>query len=149
MKRIMLILAVGVLATLASCKKQGCTDTFADNFDAEAEENDGTCTYSTDLVFYLNDTRYNYYDDKPDFYAPFHLFIDDKKIGELSISALSFQTYESAPDCETTTGGILKYKHSMTSKLGDLTIQIKDQLGNSHGSKFFYTGHGECQAVLL
>ena len=43
-----LVIAAGVLATtFTSCKKKGCTDEAATNYNAEAEKDDGTCTYDT------------------------------------------------------------------------------------------------------
>ena len=51
MKRIQIVLAAAFLitVTMQSCskKEQGCDDSTACNFDADAEENDGTCTYAT------------------------------------------------------------------------------------------------------
>lgn len=51
MKRIQTVLAAALLitVTMQSCskKEQGCDDSLACNFDADAEENDGTCTYAT------------------------------------------------------------------------------------------------------
>jgi len=51
MKRIQTVLAAALLITITmqSCskKEQGCNDSVACNFDADAEENDGTCTYAT------------------------------------------------------------------------------------------------------
>jgi len=43
-----LILFMG-LAMLSSCKKNGCTDETADNYDNNAKTDDGTCTY-TDIM---------------------------------------------------------------------------------------------------
>ena len=151
MKKFLLMFALGALVTLNfSCKKQGCTDEFADNYSEDAEEDDFSCSYSTDLVLYLNDSRYTYYDDKSDFYAPFHFYIDGTKIGELSISSSTFQTYSAAPTCDSTNGTFI-YNHTRDNKNGDVTIDIIDQLGNAHGSvtKSIFLSDGACQAVLL
>lgn len=43
-----LVIATGVLATtFTSCKKKGCTDEVATNYNSEAEKDDGTCEYDT------------------------------------------------------------------------------------------------------
>ena len=46
MKKSLLLLSLGVI-TLASCKKEGCTDPDALNYNEEAKKDDGTCTYFT------------------------------------------------------------------------------------------------------
>lgn len=46
MKKSLLLLSLGVI-TLASCKKEGCTDPNALNYNGEAKKDDGTCTYFT------------------------------------------------------------------------------------------------------
>lgn len=40
-------LFIGV-AGLSSCKKEGCTDAIATNYDEDADEDDGTCEYVSD-----------------------------------------------------------------------------------------------------
>ncbi len=46
MKKIILMLVMGVTAiAITSCKKEGCTDETALNYDAEAKEDNGTCEY--------------------------------------------------------------------------------------------------------
>ena len=47
---------VGITA-LASCKKKGCTDPTADNFQTEAEKDNGTCEYTTEGNVTLNFTH--------------------------------------------------------------------------------------------
>lgn len=42
------MLIVGVLSTTASCKKEGCTDVNAINYNEEAKKDDGSCEYPTD-----------------------------------------------------------------------------------------------------
>ena len=36
---------IGMTLTLTSCKKEGCTDINANNYDQEADKDDGNCTY--------------------------------------------------------------------------------------------------------
>ncbi len=54
------LLFIGSTALLTSCKKKGCTDEYATNYDALAEKDDGTCLI-TDCLSPANDiTPTNY-----------------------------------------------------------------------------------------
>lgn len=154
MKNILLFGSLGLMLLFTACKKQGCTDDLASNFDSEAEKDDGSCEYSTDMIFYLNSARETYYNDKPDFYAPFHLYVDGAKIGEISVSSANFQTYETAPACGSTGGGTLNYTHTWGNKEGNVVVTIKDQLDNSHGTisvnvDKLFSSDNSCEGVLL
>ena len=48
MNKVLVILTVASLAVLPSCKKKGCTDSTAINYDSEAEKDDGSCEYDHD-----------------------------------------------------------------------------------------------------
>ena len=45
-----LFFAFCILISLASCKKKGCTDVYAENYDTEAEKDDESCTYLSDKL---------------------------------------------------------------------------------------------------
>ena len=42
----LLILTLAGASVFTSCKKKGCTDHHAENFDAKAKKDDGSCTYA-------------------------------------------------------------------------------------------------------
>ena len=45
MKRLLSYVFVAAVFTLSSCKKEGCTDLDATNFELDANSDDGSCTY--------------------------------------------------------------------------------------------------------
>ena len=45
MKTLKIVLVAGILALGTACKKEGCTDPAATNFNEEAKKDDGSCTY--------------------------------------------------------------------------------------------------------
>jgi hypothetical protein len=46
----LVILAGTMTLTQTGCKKEGCTDATATNYDEKADEDDGTCTYERDAL---------------------------------------------------------------------------------------------------
>jgi hypothetical protein len=53
LKTIGLIILVGISATLfTGCKKSGCTNRDAKNYDSKAKESDGSCKFEGQLVFW-------------------------------------------------------------------------------------------------
>lgn len=47
-----IFIALLTVFTITSCKKSGCIDEQATNFDAEATADDGTCQYGSNIVFW-------------------------------------------------------------------------------------------------
>lgn len=45
-------IALLTVFTISSCKKSGCTNELATNFDSEATADDGTCQYGSNIVFW-------------------------------------------------------------------------------------------------
>jgi len=54
---VVLIVVLGL--AFVSCKKKGCTDITADNYQSSATVDDGSCTYSGSTVFWFDDITAN------------------------------------------------------------------------------------------
>ena len=109
----LVLLFVAGLSVSGCNNKNGCTDATAANFDAEAEEDDGSCTYQATLVFRvlleagcgnvqiilngsLNTT------------IPATTSISDVEVSNTSISvAAGTFNYEVRDDCDTWTGEVV------------------------------------------
>jgi hypothetical protein len=50
MKKSIIILAALIGTTAISCKKEGCTDSTANNYNSKAKKDDGSCTYDNNVV---------------------------------------------------------------------------------------------------
>jgi len=55
-----ILLAAAMLFVLTGCKKEGCTDSTATNYDADAKKDDGSCTYAT--VTYTTPATFDFTD---------------------------------------------------------------------------------------
>jgi hypothetical protein len=64
MKHLLVILALTSVAFMApSCKKEGCTNSSACNYDPDAEKDDGTCVNKGTVTFWqINNSGYDYTD---------------------------------------------------------------------------------------
>jgi hypothetical protein len=52
MKKLLLLLAIPVALSITGCKKQGCVDPIATNYSDAAKKDDGSCTYTSKLIFW-------------------------------------------------------------------------------------------------
>ncbi|MFK8038879.1 MAG: hypothetical protein AB8B74_11350 [Crocinitomicaceae bacterium] len=91
MKKIFFIPAF--LLLIISCKKEGCTDPTALNYNVEAKKDDNSCTYEevikdykSDVIFYWDQAVSNYLFDE-DYYSVY-IYID-----ETLMSSVGHQNY--------------------------------------------------------
>ena len=54
--------SVLMLTTLNACKKEGCTDSFATNYDEKADSDNGTCTYTGTIQFWYGKSASDWLD---------------------------------------------------------------------------------------
>ncbi len=120
MKRIGLLVFVGFIGLgigLTSCDKpvKGCMDAMAKNFNANAEEDDGSCIFTADLVFWYNFPTSNFLEVFG--HTELHYYLDEKIIGEGGIK----EPFIHAPDC-----------------FADSTISTSVDLANVKSKSFSY-----------
>jgi hypothetical protein len=127
MKRFkLLFLPLLFLFIAASCVKKGCTDDLAENYDAEAEENDQTCTYAGNVVFWclpaISDSLKN---------IEGHVMLKFELEGEIIDSITTETFFAAAGECGLTgtktikrefTGNSERYYHYRVKGLNNTTI---------------------------
>jgi hypothetical protein len=60
-RNVLFIIAIIAFFTYNSCKIEGCTDSTAVNYEAKANEDDGSCNYEGYAIFWV-DTSYGFND---------------------------------------------------------------------------------------
>jgi hypothetical protein len=126
MKKISLfVLAIALLplATLNSCKTEGCTNRDAKNFNGDADKDDGSCTFQGRVVFWFNKEVSDELIDL-DVYSLVY-YIDGKQVG----TSLSSQSTNSSADCGQL--GFVTYTQDLgKSKSKKVSYKIEDQDGD-------------------
>lgn len=146
MKKIYSIAALALVFSLASCEPQGCTDTAADNYDAEAEKDDGTCEYTAEMLFYCDSVRTRALEND-NVNTPVDIYVNDKKIG-----SLNYYNYikDAPPECgddysnETYQEAVQHTFTLIKPKEDAVMIEIKDKSGEVVASSNTLIEAGEC-----
>ncbi|MFM2284803.1 MAG: hypothetical protein RLZZ543_300 [Bacteroidota bacterium] len=125
-----------------SCKKEGCTDADADNYDSAAKTDDGSCLYTGEVVFWYNGVSSDNMD--LDGITSLTYYLNGEIVG--SSSATVFWT--GAPSCGQA-GSITVSKDLGSDYSKSYTYSVKDQDGVLiwDGTQVF-TGN-ECTKVEL
>lgn len=129
---------------LYSCKPEGCTDPIAVNYNADAEKDNGSCSYEANLAIWLDETTADLYESEDDDLYLFDIFLEGEKIGEHPL----FRTKELFPDCGDTS--CFNHTISMNSKnQNGLRIDFYDNLENHRGGFSFNIEGGECKVIPI
>ena len=101
------------------CKTEGCTDPDSITFDAEADEDDGTCQYEGNVVFWYNQTASEGLIAADAQSLKF--YVDEELIG----SYASDVYFTSSPDC-TTASVVTSKKDLGTDKKKSFSYKVID-----------------------
>jgi len=145
MKSIFYLFIAITISLSSSCKKpvEGCTDIDADNFDALAEEDNGTCYFSGGAVFYHNLAGSQYLLDNGIPYA--RVLIDNVSNGVLSANVhWSFIPSCSSEDAITIQNYGLAYQKSK-----QFNYRVEEPDGSLLDAGTFMIRANSCEAILL
>lgn len=143
MKKIILGLSIAA-AIAVSCKKEGCKDVDATNYNSVATKDDGSCSYSGSVIFWWNETTRNqmYVDADAEYIK---LYVDNEVF---ATSDVIYTSWTSAPNCEST--GSYKYTLNLGSeKTASKSYKVVGDLGNVIFSGTANFTAGSCTSIQL
>ncbi len=133
------ILSFSILLT--ACKKEGCTDSLAVNYDAEANENDGTCSFQSQTSFWINQNISNWLSVTYGI-TSLNVYMNDVLVGTMDPTE-----WKVGPDC----GGD---NFTVTNDLGSVkakssNYEVRDQNGNLQFSGTVSNTANDCTSIEL
>lgn len=108
--------------TLTSCKKEGCIDSDGINYDSDAKKDDGSCTYSGELVFWIDEETSDNLQNSLS--SDLSFYIDDKLVGTAPTSVY----WSAAPACGAN-NTVTVTKELGEAKSRTFTYRIDNQVG--------------------
>ena len=124
MKKIKLIgfMAITFMLTLNSCKKEGCVDVNAVNYNTDAKKDNGTCTYSGEnVIFYGEDVAQFLVDNN---YTSLTYYVGGTLVGSSAASVY----FTSEPACGAE-GSITITRDLGVAKNKTFDYEVKDEDG--------------------
>ena len=125
-----------------SCKKEGCTNADADNYDSSAKKDDGSCTYSGEMVLWYNITTS--VDMAIDGITSLTYYVDGSVVGSSDASVY----WTGSPECGTN-GSITVSKNLGPSNSKSYSYSVKDQDGAEVWSGTLNFVGNQCTAIQL
>lgn len=139
-----LILGAALLASMTtlSCKKQGCTDVDATNYDLKAKKDDGTCSFQGEnVIWYGQSTADSLVNDGA---VTLTYYVDGNVVGSSAANVY----WTGAPDCGQN-GSITITKDLGSVKTQSFTYRVVDQTGFEYWSGILNFKANTCTSLEL
>lgn len=138
-------LVVFTSISMSSCKKPvpGCTDLDADNYNFQAEENDGTCYYSGGAVFYHKLETSQYMLDNGIAYTK--IYVDGSFKG--SLSANTHWTF--IPSCTSETAVTIENYGLANVKSKQFNYEVRDNSNAILKAGTFQIKANNCEVIEI
>ena len=124
---------------LIGCKKSGCNDIYASNYDSSVEVGDASCTYEVQFMFVMN--NHNYRDMGID---TIYVYVNNGLLGKQSTDDLTTST----PACDNP--DIMVFKKEMNNVVSEILhyrIETADSLVIREETTNLI--RGRCQTIAL
>jgi hypothetical protein len=141
MKHSLFIFSILLVLTTISCKKKGCTDEDATNYDVDAKKYDGSCTYTGDISFWFNEDRSM--DLLGSSVTIMTVYIDDVSHGTIDPAVWAV-----GPECAGANTFTTTIDMGNSSTKG-IDYSINDQTGGTRFSGFLYVTANDCESKQL
>jgi hypothetical protein len=129
---------IGLLAfTMFSCAKPGCTDPTAQNYSTEAKKDDGSCEYSTKLIFWQDlDAAQSW---EPFGVTSLKFYVNGDYVG----SCIASEYYPTQPSCSA--NGQASYTINLgKNTTGSVSVKVTDQTGDIWYDEYITVDNSEC-----
>lgn len=132
---------LGMLSILAftmfSCAKPGCTDPSATNYNSYAKKNDGSCEYSTKLIFWQDLDAAQSWD--PFGVTSLKFYVNGNYVG----SCIATEYYPTQPSCSA--NGQASYTINLgKNTTGSVSVKVTDQAGDVWYDEYITVNNAEC-----
>jgi hypothetical protein len=146
MKRLNLLLTatlmVAMIALVGCAKEEGCTDPDATNFSSEAEDDDGSCSFTGNIVFFYDQTASEGL--VMDGAQNLTFYVDNAVVGSTATSVY----WNGSPDCGDN-ASITVTKNLGNVKTQSFSYRVEDQTGFEYWSGTINFNANTCTSLEL
>lgn len=114
--------ALAGISVLTSCKKEGCSDSAAINYNIDVKKDDGSCKFQGEAILWYDEETSNELTLTGS--SNLEFYVDEKLVGSTSASVY----WESAPNCGAN-GSITVTKDLGVAKNKSFNFYVKNNLG--------------------